>query len=359
MNPPDPLAASPSIRDIARVAKVHFTTVGLALHNDPRIPASTCNRLRLLAEKMGYRTNPLLTAHMKGVRSGRLRRPYLPLAFCYNWQGHPDGWREGPAGLYFEGARQRAESFGYTLEPFNLSKPGFTHQRWSNILLTRGIHGIVLTGFQRVIDHIALEWNQFSTVRIDPNPRNPRCDTVCNHQAQMVRVSFRQAHQRGYRRIGLVVQREVDERLGDTFLSGYLVEQSFIPATRRLQPLRPADLNFEEFRSWLQREKPDAIICLGGFIVLPWLARMNLPVPEKMGFIDLNQMDDTGAIAGMRKNFPLIGSAAVDQVVGMLERNLRGIPELPKLTLVSGKWIDGKSLRPLPAGVPNPSDLIG
>lgn len=353
------MADSPSIRDLARIARVHFTTVGLALRNDPRVAPTTRDRIHQLARAMDYKPNPLLAGMMSGVRRGRSRGARWSLAFCYHWTDRAEDWRRGPAGLYFEGARRRAESFGCGLTACNLANPEFTPRRWNEILRARNIQGLILTGFERVVESVALDWNAFATVRIDPNPRVPHFDTLCNHQEQMVRLCFRQAAARGYRRIGLVVPRSVDDRLGDTFLAGYLVEQSFLPARRRLPALRPDKLSFGGFRDWHRAHRPDAIVCLDGTLVLPWIRQLGIRMPAELGFADLNQLDETGAIAGVRKNFPLLGATAVDLVLGMLAHNHRGVPELPKITLVSGKWIEGASLRPLPADGPDPARLLG
>ena len=43
-----------TIRDIAAKAGVHFTTVGLALRDSPRLSAATRKKIQKMAAKMGY-----------------------------------------------------------------------------------------------------------------------------------------------------------------------------------------------------------------------------------------------------------------------------------------------------------------
>lgn len=60
-----------NMEDVARAAGVHQTTVSRALRNDRRLPEQTRQRIRKLAERLGYRPHPLLTALGVNLRRGR------------------------------------------------------------------------------------------------------------------------------------------------------------------------------------------------------------------------------------------------------------------------------------------------
>jgi LacI family transcriptional regulator len=49
-----------TLRDIAKAAGVSHVTVSLALRNQAQIPTATRNRIRSLADKMGYVPDPAL-----------------------------------------------------------------------------------------------------------------------------------------------------------------------------------------------------------------------------------------------------------------------------------------------------------
>ena len=51
-----------TLRDIAKDAGVHFTTVGLALRNDPRVTPATAARVQASARKLGYAHDAMLSA---------------------------------------------------------------------------------------------------------------------------------------------------------------------------------------------------------------------------------------------------------------------------------------------------------
>ncbi len=54
-----------TLDDVARSAGVHRTTVSLALRNHPRIPQATRDRVKQIANDLGYRINPLVSALMQ------------------------------------------------------------------------------------------------------------------------------------------------------------------------------------------------------------------------------------------------------------------------------------------------------
>jgi LacI family transcriptional regulator len=235
---------------------------------------------------------------------------------------------------------------GYRIEHFNLADDTIGPGRWSQIFVARGISGLVLASFQDVVPDLQLTWSEFSAVRIDANPQNPHLDTVSANQSHLVRLAFRKANELGYRRIGIAVHALWDERLGDQFMAGYLTEQMKVPASRRLAPFINRDWTATGFARWFARAKPDALLAMNDEVVLGWLKQSGLNYREPFGFASLDLTGPAGPLAGVRKNHWLLGAIAVDTLIGKLQRNERGVPEYPKLTLVEAQWIDGLSLGP-------------
>ena len=73
-----------TLRDIAKVTGVHFTTVGLALRNDPHVNAATAARVQETARRLGYTPNAMLSA-LSAYRRGRDRRIAGVLAYVLNY----------------------------------------------------------------------------------------------------------------------------------------------------------------------------------------------------------------------------------------------------------------------------------
>eukprot|EP01035_Chromulina_nebulosa_P036270 gene36270-48842_t len=107
-----------TLQDVATRARVHRTTVSLALRDHPRIPAETRERVKAIAAKLGYRINPLVSALMQSRRSGQAVK-HVSLAYVTNYPTR-FGWRRPHHDRpdYFPGAVERARDFGYKLEHF-------------------------------------------------------------------------------------------------------------------------------------------------------------------------------------------------------------------------------------------------
>lgn len=66
---------------------------------------------------------------------------------------------------------------------------------------------------------------------------------------------------------------------------------------------------------------------------------------EDVGLANLNVDPKDPWQAGIYQNDRLIGATAVDFLAGMVQRNERGVPDIPIRTLVEGVWKSGDSVR--------------
>ena len=133
-----------TMQHIADAAGVSRMAVSLALRNSPKISRATADRIRTIAEQLQYRPNPMVSALMTQLRHNKdVKKPSV-LAYVTAYQTE-DGWRRpGPFVSFFEGAQRRAAALGYELEEWWLRQPGITEQRFSDILYTRNIHGMIV-----------------------------------------------------------------------------------------------------------------------------------------------------------------------------------------------------------------------
>src|SRR4051812_24271306 len=82
------------LRDIAGAANVSVMTVSLALRGNPRIPLPTRDRVKRLAQQLGYQPDPELSRLMKHLRVSRMTRGRVGIALV---DFYPElGYRENP-----------------------------------------------------------------------------------------------------------------------------------------------------------------------------------------------------------------------------------------------------------------------
>lgn len=333
-----------TLADIAAKAGVHVTTVSLALRNSPRLPVSTRDRIRKLADELGYAPDPMLQALVAYRGSTSARRSPPTLAYVTNWNTRM-GWREVTAHPdFFDGAAIRAKELGYNLEHFWMREPGLTHGRLSRILHTRGINGVIIASHVREIDEaLQFDWAHFSAVKIDYFPHHPLLPVVTNDQLQIVRLAMQKVIAAGYRRVGFVMDEGWDITVDHLYQAGYLWEQQALAPSDRLSPyLIP---NKEPLADWLRRTKPDVVIGKASF-VNDTFKQLGLRIPKDLGFVDIFLDDLSGKTAGVIQNHKEVGRLAIELLAGQLQQNKYGIPTIPTTTYVEGSWFDGRSLPP-------------
>jgi len=352
-----------TLADIAIKAKVHVTTVSLALRNHPRLPETTRTRIQALANTMGYRPDPLLRALVSYRGKIMSRRNTPTLAYVTNWNTCW-GWKKATGHSEFHaGADAMANKLGYKLEHFWMREPGLTQGRLSRMLYSRGINGLIIASHGREMgDALQFDWPNFSAVKIDYFPHQPVLHNVTNNQCDIVRLAMQKVIAMSYKRIGFVMHRGWDHAVDHLWTAGFLCEQQHLPTVERMpahifpEPL-PVERWFNEnnapvvadlpaFSKWFERYQPEVLISKGSF-VLPLLARMGVRIPRDMAFVDVFLDKADGVTAGVRQNHATVGEVAVEILAGQLQHNKFGVPEIPTTTFVEGTWFDGLSCPPL------------
>lgn len=345
------MATAVTMKTIAEHAGVSRATVSLCLANHPRIPAATRERIRALAEKLGYRPNPYLTTLMRLRRQGRplQEKPVLGLV---NALRTPDGWREHSAPTIRqlrEGAWERAGERGFRPQEYWLHRDGMSNERFSEMLHARGVRGVLISPLAEGDPPPALRWEHFATVCLSvPLPSLPIA-TVCNdHYFSSLQV-VRECHRRGYRRPGLVLRRLHQMRFQGRWEAGFLVAGEMLPDLERVPPLYVEDWDQPApLLAWLRRERPDVIITPAAGVVLGPLKRAGLQVPDDIGLALLACPRPGDPVSGVYQNGRLIGALAVDTLINLVERHEYGLPAQATTLMVEGCWNEGRTLRPAP-----------
>ncbi|MDE3083755.1 MAG: LacI family DNA-binding transcriptional regulator, partial [Verrucomicrobiota bacterium] len=191
-----------TLDDVARRAGVHRSTVSLALRDSPRISLPVRHRIQALAREMNYRINPLVAALMQSRRNARSVKNVV-LAYVTDYPTRY-GWRPPHHNRpnYFPGAAAQARALGYRLEDFWLAEPGMTPERFSDVLTTRGINGVLIGRLPPGQHTIQLLWERFSCVALGITLQSPTLHRVTEDFFLSMWRVMEELNSRGYRRIG-------------------------------------------------------------------------------------------------------------------------------------------------------------
>lgn len=333
-----------TIRDIAKVAGVHFTTVGLALRGSSQLPAATRDRIRRIADGLGYKPDPMLAALNVYRRKKRPPRYQATLAWINNWPCREalhanEGFRE-----YYEGARSRAEQMGYLLEEFWLSEPGMTSARLTGILRARNIEGLLLAPQPQAHMFPEFDYANFAVVSFGYSLQPSVFHVVTNHHFHSMNLLLAHLFELGYRRIGFFGEEDWDEKVENGWLGGLALARWKHPGLSDVPPLLEQNTTPRELSRWLDKNRPDVVISYSGAIKP--LISLGRRIPEQMGFASLSLGQSELRLSGLHQNNVRIGQAAVDFVISMLHSGERGVPSVPTRILVESTWNPGETLRP-------------
>jgi DNA-binding LacI/PurR family transcriptional regulator len=336
-----------TVYDIAEKLGVSHATVSLALRNHPSISEKRRAQVRRTAEEMGYTPDPHLAALAAYRRSNTRAEIRSAIAWINHWDQPERLRKHREFDLYWQGASQAAKRFGYSLEEIRWL-PDYSARRFEQILVTRGIRGVLIPPHRTVPDWGDFDWSRFSIVRFGLSVPEPDSHLVTADQLRAMIMAVHKMVEYGYRRIGLVVPADTDRKLGGGFVGGFSsAGQSFnLPV---LQPLLTEEKIYSEasgrarelLSQWIRQHQPDAL--LTAVPELPGLLReLGKRVPEDIALA--GTAVDVPVDAGIDQHSEAIGRIAVETLVLQINLNERGEPADPYRVLVESRWRDGQSL---------------
>lgn len=341
------------MRDVAARCGCSQPTVSLALANSPRLPAATRRRVQAMARQLGYRTHPLVAAHMRSRRK-RSAASAGPVLAVINAQRTADGWRGSTATVLRQmhtGAMTRARERGYSPQEFWLHREGLSQARLSDILQARGITGLLIGPSSNLELELALKWEAFCCVQLGSAHLRPALHRVINDHYRSAMLAVEQCHALGYRRPGLVLQKSLSACHEHRWEAGYLMGCRLHPD---LSPAPSLMLDAIEDRTavlqWFKRRRPDVIIEATERTVLSHLEAAGVAVPRRVGVVTLGAPALAGPISGTVQDGFAMGANAIDLLIGLVERHDTGVPGRPITQMTASTWNVGRTVRRIEAG---------
>jgi LacI family transcriptional regulator len=303
------MKAPPKMQDVARASGYSRAAVSMALRGDPSIPEETRDRIQAVAQRIGYRANPLVAALMSLQRQRRpTTRNTTTVAFLTS---HPADfpWRKQPVyQRMFAGAEQRAGEPGFRFEEFDLRARGMNAARARSIFEARHIHAVVAAPLPYGETRLDFDFGALAVIGLGLSVHEPRIERVSVDLFQSARCAVERCVALGYRRA-------------------------------RLPPLMPARTTelAGALPAWLRTHKPDVVILGNAERELPDL------IPADVGLVLLSVDQPDGKQSGIYEDHELLGRIAVEHLVAKLNQNILGPLPQARVQLVEGSWVAGKT----------------
>lgn len=336
-----------TLKDIAQVAGVHFTTVGRALKTDSDIAAPTREKIASIARALGYRPDHAQTALARFRRHSLDSRPTSRLAYVVNRSPEMRYHHLTHHPQFIQGARQRAASLGFELELLFVAEDHFDSEGLHAYLQENGIEGLIIGAFEPGLSTLALPWEEYSIVKIESKHMEPAAVSVSNDQAQAVRLAFEKLLALGYKRIGLAVGRADEDSTDFRHSLGYVVAQEVQDKLERIPALFfPYNANAEDVEGllgrWVRRHRVDAVLC-NWWTMCDRLAAAGLRVPADVAGVCLCLHEEQGSLSGVVPDLRTIGAKAASVLTMQMREGSKGVPAFASNIYVQGTWHQGET----------------
>jgi DNA-binding LacI/PurR family transcriptional regulator len=337
---------NPTLRTLAKSLGLSRTTISDALRGSPRVRQETVERVMKAAQEAGYHRNPLTGAVMSLLRrsSGQEFRGVIAALEIVPPDRPDHAQRYSDAVM--AGIVERAGELGFKVEKFEIKHEGPRLERLDTILHTRGIQALVILPAIGFPDFSALDWSRYTGVYTDYFIDQPPLHCVCSDHYRSMVALLQRLHSLGYKRPGLVIDIQLDERLQFRWEGAFVALQKYLTGITEVPPLRLDVITREAFSGWFKEHDPDVVLC-HEFDAINWMRELGARIPESHGFVCLNSMRASMPCAALDLQTSELGARAVELATAQLLHNEMGVPHQPSLTTIPALWVDGPTVRDL------------
>lgn len=329
----------PTLRDVAKRAEVSTAAVSLALRDHPRISAAVRERIKRIAEEIGYAPDPVIARlAANGWAARRGRGVSSVIGFVTGSVSY-----EKSGSLPELGAlRPAAARLGYGVNAFYLPEYR-SPDRLERMLRARGIRGLLLHQIADADFVRRFPWGRFATVACSASVTLPPVHVAEADYVFAAQESWARFEEAGYRRVGYALMKEMNPR--DDVTRCGIVGRLGASGGMRAAVEHFAAGDREAFTAWAKRHRFDAVAGLNdGFY---WALRdAGLRMPEDLGYQSLVRSSrDVVDISGWNACEDLVAKAALNQLDLLLRSGEHGLPAHPYTVQVRPTWNAGKTMR--------------
>jgi len=325
-----------SLRDVARAAGVSVGTASQAMRGVGSTSLTTRQRIRRIADALGYRPDVLMS--MAGARHAVGRRGGSGLLFGLLEARSAAHQERYPFIRFSKACEERAMLEGCDFVRSNVtSVPSLRRKvrEWYH----RGVRGIVLSHWFHQEWLGEVDWSPFALVYLGGKFEAPFVTTVCLDFPRALALTLSKALEE-YDRVGVMLRRDGDQPIFDDLLRLGVAEDRRASFPSRVStltlPFRIGTTSFAKMlRSWLREARPEALI---GFPIdhsqLAEVRRKRLP----FFFCAGNRVAD--GCAGVEEPVEELARFAIRTLTEKVRRHELGIPHRPELILIPPAWTD-------------------
>lgn len=331
------------MRDLAREVGVSVSAVSLALRNSPKISKEKREEIFRVASEIGYVKDGRVSELMEHLRVYRNTKQMSTVAVIISDIRRSELNDFPRIRSQMEGIEEEAQANGYGVDFMFLMDLGVSPSRLRNILVARGIKGVVLLPFQTGIGKLDMDISDFCVSTAGYSIIDPMTHRACPNYLQMMDEALEQICRLGYKRIGFIMTYAVGGIGHKLYSSSYLYYSTLIEESEQIPILRRRDIGTTGIQKWMDKYKPDVVVSSG--MVYRTLLDLGYSIPDDLGFASLELSEDHKDASGVDHRHRLVGRETLKLTFSDINLNQSGTPENPKVVLVDSHFKDGNTLR--------------
>ncbi|OIQ90070.1 HTH-type transcriptional repressor PurR [mine drainage metagenome] len=334
-----------TLKDVARAACVHYTTVSLSLRHSPKIARATRERVCRTARELGYVPDEVSAA----LTACRLpcRVPIAPrrLAYLSSAATAADFFERTYNRDFFNGSRDCAWNHGYECDLVLLKDLPAREPDLSEFLREHSYQGVILGALDPLTPLPSFDWRRHRVVRIDSGSADIPVRSICNDQIFAIQIACRQLRRLGYRRVGMAIGREDEIALEGRYTGGFFSAMSDVSSGDRIPPLYfPFGARSPEaiplLKQWVLQHRLEAVMC-NWFTIDDMLGQCGFRIPNDIACACLN-LDPLRSIdTGVTQNHRIVGERAAEELLIELKCAPPAPASSPAGIFIRGAWHDG------------------
>ncbi|MDX2109919.1 MAG: LacI family DNA-binding transcriptional regulator [Verrucomicrobiota bacterium] len=336
-----------SIKDIARQAGVSVGTVSQALRTVGSTSSKTVERIRLIADQMGYKPNPLLASlartHFKSTPSD----DRIPIAILV--QDSKDRPPDVPDfDIRITATQNLAERMGYSLIAANYDQVT-NFKSYARQLYYKGVQGIIFSpqSVPNLDQFFEADWSHFRMVVCCSDPRLVHYSQIDGNKYDTVQRAWQEVRALGYQRIGFALMSHTPVHYDDHLRYAAAVAcQRTVPNEAHIPILDCPLYDEAAFLRWYRTHRPDVVV--GFHIRLAyWLMDAGFSIPDDVSFAclhhTLNPADYSFMEAGINSFEDRVAAMSVTLMDQLIRHHTMGIVNEPVRVLLHPTWSAGVS----------------
>lgn len=331
-------SAAVSMRDVAAAANASRMAVSRAFRPGSSLRPELRTRILAVADRLGYRPDPLVTQLMTSFAQ---RRPvhYRETLASLWW---PDRWKQtGSPGSFaanlLAGMEASSQRHGCRIDHLVLGKsPAASLDR---TLANRHIRGVILT--PPTTPGAAaprLDWSKLSVMVVGSSLPEQGFNRIHQHHYASLVKTLHQLRARGFKRPVLVVSGELNERMQRAYPAAFAAHEAGPP--EHILTLRSFDAG--ELAARLKPLQTDVVI-VDTEAWVPLVKRALGRRAARCGLVSLDVEHAEGPVSGIFQNAWRMGECAIDFLMQARRQNETGQLAEPSTILTPGIWIEGET----------------